>query len=754
MFERKSELRAQLQVAIQEILACEERWRHIISTSPHGVLVVDGEGKIRFANQAAATLFECTVDELLKEKCSLPVPDTPVEMNVKTLRGTTVTVETWGVETPWEGKPARFVALHDITARKKNEQELRKMYRAVVESPSMVMITDARGKIEYVNPKFTETTGYSFAEAVGRNPRFLKSGKVPPETYRELWETIRAGREWRGEMVNRKKNGELYWEYAAIAPITDIGGEITNYIAVTEDVTARKQAEIALQESRSRAEAIVTSALDAVVEIDESGTILSWNPRAEEIFGWTAGEAAGRRPSETIIPEQYREAHERGLKHFLATGEGPILNRRLELTALRRDGREFPIELSVVPIRTEAAYTFTAFLRDISEGKEAEEALRRSEQKFSKVFHSTPALIAVTTLAEGRCIDVNEACLRMLGYQREEVVGRTMLELGVWESPSERDRLVRELDLQGFVRDMEMRLRDRNGKPFVGLFSAEIVDIEGERYLLSMVKDITERKRMEEEIERLNTDLAARAAELEAANQELEAFNYSVSHDLRRPLTVINGYCQAIMNQCGNKLDEQCTAYLQETYNGTLGMNRLIDALLDFSRVTRSDIRPEKVDLSAMATDICADLREADPDRRVSFVIPEGITVEGDPVLLRVVLENLLGNAWKYTGRNEEALIELGITEAEGGRACFVRDNGAGFNMAEAEKLFVPFRRLTGADEFRGHGIGLATVERIVRRHGGRVWAEGEPGKGATFYFTLPGTQADGLKAEGKQEFV
>jgi PAS domain S-box-containing protein len=231
--------------------------------------------------------------------------------------------------------------------------------------------------------------------------------------------------------------------------------------------------------------------------------------------------------------------------------------------------------------------------------------------------------------------------------------------------------------------------------------------------------------------------LAARAAELEGANRELEAFNYTVAHDLRKPLTVVNGYCQALKELCGDKLDERCREFVAESYEGTLRMNRLIDTLLAFSRLTHLEPRQETVDLSGVAQEVAGGLAQAEPARRVTFRITEGITVIGDANLLRVVLENLLGNAWKYTANRVEALMEFGVTEIDGKPAYFVRDNGAGFDMAYADKLFIPFQRLPLAEEFRGHGIGLATVERIIRRHGGRVWAEGEPERGATFYFTL-----------------
>ena len=204
----------------------------------------------------------------------------------------------------------------------------------------------------------------------------------------------------------------------------------------------------------------------------------------------------------------------------------------------------------------------------------------------------------------------------------------------------------------------------------------------------------------------------------------------------RKPLTVVNGYCQVIEMMCGNQLDEQCKGYLRETYEGTLRMNRLIDALLKFSSMAQVEPSRETVDLSGTAQAVAAELAQAEPHRRVEFRITEGISVIGDANLLRVVLDNLLGNAWKYTGMREEGVIEFGATEVEGRLTYFVRDNGAGFDMATADKLFLPFQRLPGAVS-EGHGIGLSTVERIINRLGGRVWAEGEPGKGATFYFTL-----------------
>jgi signal transduction histidine kinase len=188
---------------------------------------------------------------------------------------------------------------------------------------------------------------------------------------------------------------------------------------------------------------------------------------------------------------------------------------------------------------------------------------------------------------------------------------------------------------------------------------------------------------------------------------------------------------------CYGNLDEGCRQYIQKTYDGTLRMNRLIEALLNFSRLAHVETHREMVDLSAMAREVALELKLAEPGRRLTFLIADGVNAFVDAPLFRVVLDNLLGNAWKYTGTRDEGVIEFGTTEISGNPVYFVRDNGAGFDMADADKLFVPFKRLPGAEECRGFGIGLATVDRIIRRHGGRVWAEGEPGKGACFFFTL-----------------
>ena len=579
-----------------------------------------------------------------------------------------------------------------------------------------IIIMDSGSVIIYLNPAAAAMLGSTVAALTG------KPYEVPPlsDEKRELSLSSPAGRMVEVEIWAM----ETEWE-----------GKPARLISLHE-ITKRKLAEVAMRESEEKFSraflavpsllVIVTLPYERYVEVNEA---------FEQLCGYRQEEVFGRTLSEIDI---WQEPADRTRTIRTMQEQGRL--RGLEMNFRKRSGGGFVGLLSAEIVDLCGVRCMIGIITDITERKQSEEALRRSEEKFAKVFRYVPSLLVVSsTLKEGRLIEVNKAFEKTFMYGREEVIGRSSLDLNLWANPEDRNAVLQALREEGGVHNRELRFRDRSGREFVGLYSATIIDINGEECLLSILNDITERKAAEKEIELLNATLAGRALELESANRELEAFNYTVSHDLRRPLTTINGYCQIIRELCGGRLDEQCLGFLEEIYEGTLQMSQLIGALLKFSRLTHSELQRQEVDLCNMAEVVAGELRLSDPGRGVTFRIAKGITVNGDPDLLRVVMENLLGNAWKYTGKKAEALIEFGSTEVDGKTACFVRDNVTGFDMTYADTLFLPFHRLTGTEEFAGHGIGLATVERIIRRHGGRVWAEAEPGKGAAFYFTLKG---------------
>jgi light-regulated signal transduction histidine kinase (bacteriophytochrome) len=256
-------------------------------------------------------------------------------------------------------------------------------------------------------------------------------------------------------------------------------------------------------------------------------------------------------------------------------------------------------------------------------------------------------------------------------------------------------------------------------------------------------EDITDKRSTERRIQKLNRDLHERAAALSAANKELEAFSYSVSHDLRAPLRSIDGFSQALIEDYQERIDERGKDYLRRVRSAAQRMAQLIDDMLNLSRVSRNEMAMRETDLSALAEDIAGKLRKQHPGRQVEFAIEPGISAWGDEPLLRIALENLLDNAWKYTSKHPAARIEFGARNVDRERVCFVKDDGAGFDMKYAQKLFGAFQRMHTTEEFPGTGVGLATVQRIIRRHGGRIWAESQVEKGAAFYFTLPGKERE-----------
>jgi len=311
------------------------------------------------------------------------------------------------------------------------------------------------------------------------------------------------------------------------------------------------------------------------------------------------------------------------------------------------------------------------------------------------------------------------------------------LQNGRWNIPKLRNLLEDILEKSTTFNDFEIDYEVPDVGRRVLLLNARRIDREGVELILLALEDITARRLAEENVKKLNTDLQHNLDELASANKELEAFSYSVSHDLRNPLNRILGFSDVLLEGYSDKLDDEGKDHLNRVIKNATRMNRIMDDLLHLSRISRHGVQRQDVDLSKLAASVVAELREAQPDRRATVDIQEGIAAFADAKLIEVALSNLLGNAWKFTSKTKNARIQFGTFEQKGKIVYYVKDNGAGFDQSFSEKLFLPFHRLHSEEEFEGTGIGLATVQRIIHRHGGKVWAEGEPGKGAMFYFTL-----------------
>lgn len=370
-------------------------------------------------------------------------------------------------------------------------------------------------------------------------------------------------------------------------------------------------------------------------------------------------------------------------------------------------------------------------------GRDTISALRLSEEKFAKVFRSSPDWIAITTLSDGRFVEVNDAFLWITGYSREEVVGKPSSELRLWVDPQERLNMVEELREKGVIRNHEVRFRMKSGEIRTMLRSAELIDLEGVECMISVTRDITDRKRAEEEIRSLNYELEQRIAELTEANKELDAFNASVSHDLRSPLMVIGGFTKIVLREHADCLDLKGVEMLQTIQKSVGKMENLINDLLAFSRSGRKQLNVARVDMRDLAQSVFDDLSATVPDRKVKFDVGDILPADVDRSLMRQVFANLIANAIKFTRHREVAVIEV-RSRVEGDHIVYsVRDNGVGFDMQSSDRLFNVFQRLHRSEEFEGTGLGLSIVHRIVSRHGGRAWAEGKVGGGATFHFSV-----------------
>jgi PAS domain S-box-containing protein len=594
-----------------------------------------------------------------------------------------------------------------------------------------VVVGSLNGRVVEINDTALELIGYSRDE--------ILSGRVQ---WRDL-----TPPEWRGvdtlalEQLTKTGVGALREkEYirkdGSRVPVlvgsAMIEGDVPSALSFILDLTERKQAQAAIEHLREERAAdakfrgLLEAAPDAMVIVDATGTVVLVNGQAEKLFGYARSELVGQ-AIELLVPERFRGAHSGHRDNYFRVHRARPMGSELELYARHKDGGEFPIEVSLSPLETESGLLVSSAIRDISDRKKAEQ----QRASLAALVESSDDAIIGTNL-QGIVSSWNEGARQLFGHTGEEMIGKSILLIVPQQREAEFASTLQTISAGRVQRFDTVRRRKDGSTVEVSLTISPVRDAAGNVIGVSKVaRDVSERRRAEREL--------ARAKEVaEAASRELEAFSYSVAHDLRAPLRGMNGFAQVLLEEYKDKFDADGLDWLNEIVLNANRMGALIDALLSLSRVTRSELSREVVDLSSLARASLSAIAAQDPARTVAVLVEEHLLAEADPVLARALFDNLLGNAWKFTAKTAAAQITVGSFERGQERVFFVRDNGAGFDMSYAQKLFAPFQRLHSSLEFPGTGIGLATVQRIVRRHGGRIWAESTPGEGATFLFTIP----------------
>jgi len=778
-----------LRLAKEQAERDEAQLRTVYENMSDRLYVCDGKGNVIFANEAIRRSY-------ITNDASVPphISDLQDEIEVFDLNGERLPFEQWPIARVVRGESIRSAEIQvrfrrtgkevilsssggpvrdesgnivmsvltsaDITDSKKTEEALQQSLerlKKVLEVETVgVMFWDLNtGCLVDANDTFLKLMGYSRGEVDTHELTWQRF--TPPEymdvSRREVMKFMATGRVGPYEKEYFRKDGSRQWLLFAGS---SLGGN--QCVEFCVDISDRKEVEEALRRAAEFDEAAMKSIGEGLITIDNDGAVTSMNPAAEELLGWTLIEMRGRKLHDAIHHHHPdgRPFPSSECAGFQVLGHGrPLKN--YEDVFIRKDGKFFDVTFSNAPLR-DAAGRITGLVyvfSDLSERKRAEKAVRSSEEQFRTLANAIPNLCWMAN-ADGWITWYNERWYEYTGTTPQEMEGWG------WQSVHDSRTLPAVIErwkeslAEGKPFEMVFPLRGTDGvfRPFLTLVvpvydsDGKVVRWFGTNTDVSELEETTKALREREEQLRLfSADLERRVqqrtTELTSANKELESFTYSVSHDLRAPLRGIDGWSAALIEDYGNKLDEQAHEYLGRVRSETQRMGQLIDDLLRLSRVTRAEMKPTRVDLSALATTITSRIREANPERNTEFAIEPGLTGEGDPRLLEIALTNLLDNAAKFSSKRKDAKVEFGATNHSdlGNKKTqfFVRDNGAGFDMTYASQLFGAFQRLHTANEFAGTGIGLATVQRVILRHGGTISAESKPNEGATFYFTIGG---------------
>jgi PAS domain S-box-containing protein len=625
--------------------------------------------------------------------------------------------------------------VRDVTDRKRLEearaQSEEKFAKAFHACPDYMVISRlADGRFLEVNPQYTRVTGYTAQDVVGRNGEELGiwKNRADLEQFRRTLQEEGEVRDMMAEFV--RKNGSVA-QCKIATSVTQMNGEAVA-ITIARDLTGLERAQqLGRQLERKFRAVFETSPEPMSITRLRDSRILEVNEACTRLVGLPREEMLGRTTSEIVT---YADAADRDQVLKLLAAEGKVSNYATRL--VRSDGTSIDLLESCQAVELEGETCVVWSLRDVTEIRVVQSALAESERRYRSLFNAALDYIMVIS-PDGNLVDINPSACKSLGYARDEVLGAHFSAI---IDPAALDRMlprVAEIVERRKIRG-ERRIQCKDGSYVAVEFAASPLP---DGNVLAVVRDVSERKRAESALAELNASLERRVrertAELEAANRELDSFSHSASHDLRAPLFQINGFATLLRKDRASSLSADAVRFLERIEHGTDQMGQLLESLLEFSRAGRATPGRSPVDMQALVGEVLVMLRGPESTRaeiRVADLPP----VKGDATLLRQVWQNLLGNALKFSRHAQAPQIEVGADCRDGAVEFFVRDNGAGFDMQQAGKLFGVFERLHTAQEFEGTGAGLSIVKRIIERHGGRITASGEPGRGACMRFTLP----------------
>jgi PAS domain S-box-containing protein len=763
-----------LELSLLKLQASEKRYRRLIDTAYEGIWTINAQGRIEYVNQRMTEMLGYTVEEILDrsvfefmdegvrseakgkfERCKQGIKE-QFDFCYRRKDGS----ELWTIVStnPIFGETAEFqgaiAMITDMSARVLAEEALHKSeerFRLAIDNfPDTFAIYDANRRIQFVNARGIELTGKSLEEFIGHTDEEVWPCEVT-DTYLPLLKRAVETRTSQTKEcdITLPNIGKLSMVVKYV-PLLDEEGEIYSILGITYDITERKRAEEALRLSEERFRRLFDSNLIGIAFWNVDGFITDANDAYLHLAGYTREEfaALGQINWRNLTPPEYKHLDERAIEETIATG----ISKVYEKEYVHRDGKRVPIVLGVALLNNSQS-NGVAFVLDMTERKQALEALRESEERFRHMADIAPVMIWMSGVDQ-LCNYFNKPWLDFTGRTMEQELGNGWAE-GVHPDDFQYclDTYVSAFDARKDFK-MEYRLRRFDGE-YRWVFDTGIPRFAPEGSFLGYIGsciDISDRKQAEAEIRQFNEILEQRVKErtiqLEAANQELESFSYSVSHDLRAPLRHISGFVELLDRRTAATLDETSLRYLNTIAQTAKHAGTLIDNLLAFSRMGRTEMRYTILNMEQLVREVQRDLELETNGRAIHWQVEQLPQVQADPSMLRLVVANLIQNAVKYTQTRTKAEIVIGSTDNEHEVIFFVRDNGVGFDMRYVHKLFGVFQRLHTAEEFEGTGIGLANVRRIIHRHGGRTWAEGAVDRGATFYFSLPKLE-EGLKVEG-----